>query len=414
MSKTKALLAGVALIYQDTVLPLSPVSTDLSSVGSSISVLRADSSDTVLLDGAPWFLRAEFVREGSDLHLSGPDGQKLIIQEYFYQDPPPDLINPNGVAINGAVVTQLAGPQVPVQYAQSTPADVTEPIGQIETVTGQVKVTHVDRTESILSLGDPVFAGDILETDGDGVVGIIFADQSTFSLGENGRMTLDEMVYDPGTQEGSMAINMLQGAFTFVSGQVAKTDVDAMTIVTPTAVIGVRGSAAGGFIGKQGGLTVSLLPEIGLNGELSITNPVGSETINVPGQSTNVSTLNAPPSGVFTLTPEQMGQAFGSALAGLPNGGNVIPAEIRNGANQGRQLQQAAEEAITEAEAKQADAEAKVAVAEQIQADAQSQVAAAEAAMLQEQAQADAVAAEAQAAEVAALEAVAAGRHSCR
>ena len=59
-------------------------------------------------------------------------------------------------------------------------------------------------------------------------------------------MVLYEMIYDPSAQQGQAAISLLQGAFTFVSGQIAKTGVDAMVIETPTATIGIRGTAGGG------------------------------------------------------------------------------------------------------------------------------------------------------------------------
>ncbi len=55
-------------------------------------------------------------------------------------------------------------------------------------------------------------------------------------------MVLDEMVYDPGTQEGSVSLSVIQGVFTFVSGEIAKTDPDAMTLDTPVATIGIRGT----------------------------------------------------------------------------------------------------------------------------------------------------------------------------
>ena len=49
----------------------------------------------------------------------------------------------------------------------------------------------------------------------------MFLDKSTLSP-EGGKMVLDELVYDPSTGNGSMAVDMVEGAFSFVSGELLK------------------------------------------------------------------------------------------------------------------------------------------------------------------------------------------------
>ena len=92
-----------------------------------------------------------------------------------------------------------------------------ETIGKIEILNGEATVTHVDGTSDVLNIGDPVYQGDILETGSGDSVGVVLADETTFSMGENGQITLDEMVYDPATQEGNIAMDIAEGVFTFVS-----------------------------------------------------------------------------------------------------------------------------------------------------------------------------------------------------
>lgn len=57
-------------------------------------------------------------------------------------------------------------------------------------------------------VGQPVFQGDTIETDADGSVGLVFADNSTFSLADEGRIVIDEMVYDAGSQQGASVFNV--------------------------------------------------------------------------------------------------------------------------------------------------------------------------------------------------------------
>ena len=150
-----------------------------------------------------------------------------------------------------------------VEIAQAGPTADAEPIGQVDSFEGTVTVTHADGTQEVLEAGSSVFQGDTLETGDGGAVGITLADETTFSMAENGSMVLDEMVYDPGTQEGSVSVSVLEGVFTFVSGQIAKTDPDAMTLDTPVATIGIRGTQVGLDIGEGGEMTVVLMEEEG-------------------------------------------------------------------------------------------------------------------------------------------------------
>jgi len=395
-------------LFKTQILPLNIGTTTITSPGSVISVLEAAGVERLTLGSDPWFLRAEFEREGSDLHLTGPEGQELIVRDFFDQNPPPDIATTEGVVLKGSVVTQLAGPLAPGQYAQAAPSGSTESIGRVETASGSVSATRVDGTEVTLSQGDAVFAGDVLETGVDGTIGIVFADESVFSLGEEGRMTLDELVYDPGEQSGAMNVSLLQGSFTFVSGQIAKADPNAMVIVTPTSTIGIRGTVGGGSVDSSGVTTAVLMPEAsGLVGEMFIGNNNGTQTINLPGQAINIASLDAPPSPPFVMSPQQMGQTFGAALNALPNVAEVISQELVQGAEEGVQQQQEAETAAEEAEVAQTEAEVEVATAEAAEAEVAAEASAAAEAEVAAEAEATAAAAEADAAasEAATLEA---------
>jgi len=167
-----------------------------------------------------------------------------------------------------------------LQIAQSQGAAQVEPIGTVETIEGSVEVTRADDSKVTLRAGDAVFQGDVIKTGEGGAVGIVFADESAFILGEDGRMVLDEMIYDPGAQEGEAAILLLQGVFTFVSGQIAKTGVDAIVIETPIATIGIRGTAGGGSVNGIGQMTIAIANERGqIVGEVTISKDAGSQTI---------------------------------------------------------------------------------------------------------------------------------------
>lgn len=384
------------------------IGTPSHTSGDDHLLLTAKAGQDIIID-EPWFLRADFDRAGPDLIIKGPDGQVVIVRDYFNQIDPPDIRTPGGVVLKGETASILAGPRTDVELAQSQEIAQVEPIGTVETVEGGVSVTRANGTKVILKAGDPVFQGDVLETDGKGAVGIVFADESAFALGENGRMVLDEMIYDPAAQQGKAAISMLQGAFTFVSGQIAKTGVDAMVVETPTATIGIRGTAGGGGVNAQGQMTIAIANERGqIVGEVTITNAGGSQTINQAFQALSVGSRDAAPSQPFVMTAAQFGQAFGGAMKSLPNAENHLPAAVLQEATQAFEKQQETKQQAAQAEQqkeqKQAEAQDAKQAEEAAKAEAQAAAQQAEGA----KAEADAAAAKAAEAQAAAAAAEAA------
>ena len=142
-----------------------------------------------------------------------------------------------------------------------------------------LKLTRLDGTTSNLNNGDPVFQGDTIETVGSGAVGLVFLDKTTLSLSDGGKMILDELVYDPATGTGSMAVDMVEGAFSFVSGEIAKTGPDSMKVSTPVATIGIRGTTVAGKAAVEGNEnSFTLLQDTdGGVGQISISNDGGTQ-----------------------------------------------------------------------------------------------------------------------------------------
>lgn len=215
--------------------------------------------------------KVQFDRAGPDLFIQSDTGQVHLVENYFASDKTPTIGFADNVVLSADIIEKLAGPIAPLQVAQQGQALSPEPIGTVETAEGGVSAIRADGTRVDLKTGDPVYQGDELVTDGSGAVGIVFADDTTFALGEDGRMILDEMVYDPAGSDGAVGLTLLSGAMSFVSGAVAKVNPDAMQITTPVATIGIRGT--GGIV--NGG-SVALVGEgNGQVGEITVIAPNG-------------------------------------------------------------------------------------------------------------------------------------------
>jgi hypothetical protein len=302
-----------------TISPFGPVGQDTRIV-STVLDAGGLSGSTLAVPGSDFVLRADYMRQGPDLLLEHGN-QSVLIQDYFSSPTPPDLTTSDGGGIISADLAQrLAGPLAPGQFAQSTASTGSTSIGLVENIAGQAFVTHVDGSRDPATNGTKIFQGDIIETEDGASIGIVFTDDTTFALGEDGRMVIDELIYDASSNEGSAAFNVVQGVFSFVSGEIAKAGPDTMVVKTPVTTIGIRGTTVAGKAAAEGQAnTVTLLPNPdGSAGEISVSNAVGTQVLNQPLQTTQVVSAFVPPSPVITLPAAAANQLYGQARAAMP------------------------------------------------------------------------------------------------
>lgn len=264
----------------------------------------------------------DYARVGLDLMITGPDGQQVLIEDYFLTDSPPDLMSADGAQIAGDLAEMLAGSMAPGQLAQAGAGGVAkQAIGHVETANGSVSVIHADGTKGILHKGDAIFQGDVLQTAKGATVGLLFVDNTAMSLGGDGRMVLDSMIFDPASGTGKSAFSLVQGTFSFVSGQIAKAAPDAMMVRTPVATIGIRGTVGSAGYTPENGLTAGLFSEGAngqtISGELIISNQGGTVTINQPNLVTQVMTFFTQPPPPVPVNSIQVQIYFGQSLVVL-------------------------------------------------------------------------------------------------
>jgi hypothetical protein len=311
-----------------------------SGDGAPVRVIDAASGTggRVTVPGGTFVIEADYVRAGPDLVLKGANGESVLLRGYFATETPPMLSSDTGLVVDGDLATKLAGPIAPGQYAQGLPLPIpglggaaaaaanapagatAAPIGKIDRAAGAVTVTHADGTKTQAKPGDPIYQGDIVVTQKGGSIGVLFNDKTTFSLGENARMALDQMVFNPDSGQGKLGISVLQGAFLFVSGEIAKGSPEGMQIKTPVATIGIRGTAGGSHVGGEGsGTSYSLVRDVNGNlGQITITTGSGSQSLTQENQATTVTSFFIAPSAPTTLSRADIISTLGTALYSLP------------------------------------------------------------------------------------------------
>ena len=306
-------------------LILSEIREELLQSRIELNNKKTDSEDTIT-NTPYWLPKSEFSRTHSDLIATNRNGEQIIFENYFSDHDLKSIETENGLLLKGSLIKALAGPIAPMQYAQVGNSD-TLSIGEVSAIKGNVQATRVDGNVFTLSDGDPVFKGDIIETIGDSSVGLVFLDKTTMSLSDGGKMVLDELVFDPTSGEGNMAIDIVEGAFSFVSGEIAKTGSDAMTVSTPVATLGIRGTTVAGKAAVEGNEnSFTLLQDAGGTvGQISVSNAAGTQTLSQVGATTSITSINMAPPPPIILSPEQIQANYGTALEVLPPTPAVAP-----------------------------------------------------------------------------------------
>jgi hypothetical protein len=114
-------------------------------------------------------------------------------------------------------------------------------IGQIKVAKG---IVTIERGGQSLpgEAGARVQGADTVRTGSDGSVGITMTDNSLLSAGPNSLLVLDRYEFDSTTNQGRFDASLRRGTLAVVSGRLARQSPDAMTLRTPSAILGVRGT----------------------------------------------------------------------------------------------------------------------------------------------------------------------------
>jgi hypothetical protein len=141
-------------------------------------------------------------------------------------------------------------------------------VGTVDKVQEQATATLAGATRDLAPAG-PVYFRDRMRTGAGARLEAKLDDGTVLTLGQNGRLTVDEFVYRPGEQGNKLALSATRGAFLFVGGKIEGPTGGNVSIKTPVGTLGVRGTTVwGGPI--DGGFGVLVL-----KGEVRLTTPHG-------------------------------------------------------------------------------------------------------------------------------------------
>lgn len=184
-------------------------------------------------------------------------------------------------------------------------------------VTDQVNaLPTIQRQNQTLSgsKGTGVEMNDAIKTS-QGKLGITFDDNTKVQITENSKLVIDDFVYDAKTTKGGkLVMKVALGTVRYASGQVAKNSPQSVSITTPTATIGVRGTDFTATVDELGRSLIILLPSCPagkkdtfnidkdcITGEISVATEMGTVILNKPFQATRVDSRMTAPTKPITL-----------------------------------------------------------------------------------------------------------------
>jgi hypothetical protein len=125
-------------------------------------------------------------------------------------------------------------------------------VGVNAAIRNKVEIRHV-ATKKVQPavLRERVALNDEVRTGAASQLQILLLDRTTFTVGANARVAVDRFVYDPAAKSRSTGVSVTKGAFRFMSGRNLGRPTGPVSVRTPVATIGIRGTIFEGVVGED-------------------------------------------------------------------------------------------------------------------------------------------------------------------
>ncbi|MEL7463956.1 MAG: FecR domain-containing protein [Pseudomonadota bacterium] len=173
-------------------------------------------------------------------------------------------------------------------------------------------------------INERLVANERLDTSENGGGQVLFLDQTSLTIAPNSSIVLDQYVYDPATETGSIGLTVARGAMRMIGGRITKGS--PATINTPSATIGIRGG--------MGNISVSDTGTIYMHvAGISSTIQTATEQLTITQQGGLAQVLDTGAIQYLGIaTSEIVAAVFSAAATGSGGGGIPTPASVEGAA----------------------------------------------------------------------------------
>ena len=215
-------------------------------------------------------------------------------------------------------------------------------------VKGEIQIASVDAgVGRIAKSGEDIFLGDRISSGADAGMQVLLLDETVFTIGAQSAIIIDKFVYDPETDNGAVAAEVVRGTFRFVTGRIAQLKPRAMAVKLPIGAIGVRGTIVAGRVDGDSSLVVLLGPGANTDteerlGRILVSNAGQTVEISRAGFATRIDGVGAPPVEPFRLPAADLRALTrsidqGAASVQDKGGKEAEPRRAQNGSQSGDQ-----------------------------------------------------------------------------
>ncbi len=170
-------------------------------------------------------------------------------------------------------------------------------------------------------LGDQVIHNEKINTNGKGLLQILLADGTSFTVGPNSSMVIDSFVYDPDANTAQVVATLGKGVFRFIGGRTSKSP-DGAVLKTPVGTVGIRGGISDLDFSRRKGIPIHI--DMLFGDSITLTN--GGTLLGRLFQNGYSISLGAGNQVAVVRTPPGWTQGFQSDLAGRGGHHNGGPA----------------------------------------------------------------------------------------
>jgi VCBS repeat-containing protein len=264
-------------------------------------------ADTVTVPDAHLLFSGDYARSGADLIISD-HLHRVVVPNYFSGDKHPALVSAQGAPLDPKFIDALTGH---VQYAQAAgTAAAPKVVGHVVKMTGSASIVRNGVTIDVNN-GDNVYQSDVVQTGSGSTLGLVMVDGTTFNLTANARLMMNDLTYDATSTSNTSLYTLVQGAATFVAGQVAKTG--DMKVSTPVATMGIRGTAVILDINAVDG-TVSVSVANQRDGQVHAVQVFNARGDLIGTVTSNGSSLTLTPTATFEVIAQESNKTVAQVL----------------------------------------------------------------------------------------------------
>lgn len=205
--------------------------------------------------------------------------------------------------------------------------------GVTAAVNPTVRGTPPGQSIRSIVLGDRIIRNERIDTSPRGLTQILLGDGTTFTVGPNSSIVIDDFVYNPDSGNAQISATLARGVFRFIGGRTSKTR-DGVTLDTPVGTVGIRGAVVNISLEPR---IVGIIAHIDMIFGNEVTLTVDGRVVRRVYQPGYSIVIGADGEAYVQKTPRDWTTSVQMALAGTPgtSGGTRNPPDDRKVAESG-------------------------------------------------------------------------------